>query len=90
MFFSKVRIPKRRLPPYPIVEQEKGIAKEKHREANMGVESIIKSKFLSHFSKGKISLSPMETILIISRELEYLEGLVKLARRRKDVEGQKN
>jgi hypothetical protein len=35
---------------------------------------------------GKISFTPMETILIISKELEYLEGLVKLARRRKDVE----
>ncbi len=32
----------------------------------------------------------METILIIPRELEFLEGLVKLTRRRKDVEGQRN
>jgi predicted aspartyl protease len=32
----------------------------------------------------------METILIILRKLEYLEGLVKLVRRRKDGEGQKN
>jgi hypothetical protein len=29
----------------------------------------------------------METIFIISRELEYLERLVKLARRKKDVKG---
>jgi hypothetical protein len=28
----------------------------------------------------------METILIIPKNLEYLEGLVKLARKRKDVE----
>jgi hypothetical protein len=28
----------------------------------------------------------METIFIILGELEYLEGLVKLARKRKDVE----
>jgi hypothetical protein len=28
----------------------------------------------------------METILIIPRELEYLEGLVKLARKKKDTE----
>jgi len=27
----------------------------------------------------------METILIIPRELEYLEGLVKLARKKKDT-----
>jgi len=32
----------------------------------------------------------METILIIPGELEYLEGLVKLARRKKDVEGQRS
>jgi hypothetical protein len=32
----------------------------------------------------------MKTILIILKELEYLEGLVKLARRKKDVEGQRN
>jgi hypothetical protein len=49
-------------------------------------EAFIKSKILSHFIKGKISLTPMETILIILGELEYLEGLVKLTRRRKDVE----
>ncbi len=45
----------------------------------------MKSNLLFHFIKRKISLTPMETILIILGELEYLEGLVKLARRRKDV-----
>ncbi len=45
----------------------------------------IKSKILSHFIKGKFSLTPMETILIIPRKLEYLVGLVKLARRKKDI-----
>jgi hypothetical protein len=29
----------------------------------------------------------METILVIPRELEYLEGFIKLARRKKHVEG---
>jgi hypothetical protein len=53
----------------------------------MGVETAMKSKIMFHFIKGKIFLIPMETIIIIPRELEYLEGLVKLARRRKDVEG---
>jgi hypothetical protein len=53
---------------------------------NLGVDGNIRFKILSHFAKGKISLTPMETILIISRKLEYLEGLVKLAKRRKDVE----
>ncbi len=43
-------------------------------------DTIVRSKILSHFIKGKISLSPMETILMIPRELEHLESLVKLAR----------
>jgi hypothetical protein len=41
-----------------------------------------RSKNIIHFIKGKISLSPMETILSITRELEYLESLVKLARKK--------
>jgi predicted aspartyl protease len=49
-------------------------------------ENTVKSKILSHFIKGKISLSPMETILMIPGELEHLESLVKLARRKKDAE----
>ncbi len=56
----------------------------------MGSETTMKSKILSHFIKGNISLIPMETILIILGELEYLEGLVKLVRRRKDAECQGN
>jgi len=54
----------------------------------MGSEAILKSKILSHFIKGKIALTPMETILIILGELEYLEGLVKLTRKRKNAKGQ--
>jgi len=53
---------------------------------NIGVDGNIRSKNLSHFVKGKIFLTPMETILIIPRELKYLEGLMKLARKRKYVE----
>jgi len=49
-------------------------------------ETTVKSKILSHFIKRKISISPMETILMIPGELEYLESLVKLARRKKDAE----
>ncbi len=44
----------------------------------------IHSKILHHFIKGKISLSPMETILAILDELKYLESLVKLAKRKHD------
>jgi hypothetical protein len=39
---------------------------------------------LQNFIKGKISLSPMETILSIPGELEYQESLVKLAWKKQD------
>ncbi len=42
------------------------------------------SKILTHFIKGKISLSPMEAILSIYGKVEYLESLLKLARKKKD------
>jgi hypothetical protein len=48
------------------------ITKDEQRGANLGSKAIVKSKILSHFIKGKISLTPMETILIIPGELEYL------------------
>jgi hypothetical protein len=90
--YSRVRIPKRRFPitVNSIEEQEKNIAEKKQRGANMGAEAVMNFKILFHFIKGKIFLTPMETILIILGKLEYLEGLVKLVRKRKDVEGQKN
>ncbi len=50
----------------------------------------VRSKILSHFIKGKVSLSPMETILMIPGELEHLESLVKLARRKRDSEATEN
>jgi predicted aspartyl protease len=49
-------------------------------------EDSIRSKILSHFVKGKISLTPMETVMMIPGELEQLENLVKVARRKKDAE----
>jgi predicted aspartyl protease len=49
-------------------------------------EESIRSKILSHFVKGKISLTPMETVMMIPGELEHLENLVKVARKKKDVE----
>jgi hypothetical protein len=39
----------------------------------MGSKAVVKSKIIFHFIKGKISLTPMETILTIPREQEYLE-----------------
>jgi hypothetical protein len=53
-------------------------------------DAAIRSKILSHFIKGKISLSPMETILMIPGELEHLESLVKMARRTRDLEVNEN
>lgn len=50
------------------------------------ITNIAKSKMLTHFLKGKISLILLETITIVLGELEYLEGLVKLAKRLKDEE----
>jgi hypothetical protein len=66
--------------------QKEGLAEDEHMEVNMGIKVLVKSKILSQFIKGKVSLTPMETIFIIPGELEYLKGLVKLARKRKNVE----
>jgi predicted aspartyl protease len=49
-------------------------------------ESAIRSKILFHFIKGRISLTPMETVMMIPGELEQLENLVKVARRKKEAE----
>jgi hypothetical protein len=49
-------------------------------------EHSVRSKILSHFIKGKISLTPMETVMMILGELEQLENLVKVAWRKKDAE----
>jgi hypothetical protein len=88
--FSYTRVPRRRTPvdvtpgriaPVPEVEREgTGISRD----------VSVKSKILSHFIKGKISLSPMETVLMIPSELEHLESLVKLARRKRDSETTEN
>jgi predicted aspartyl protease len=72
-----------------VVEQAKGAdARDKTREAVSDFGA--RSKILLHFMKGRISLTPMEIIMKIFGELEYLERLVKLARRRKDGETGRN
>ncbi len=89
--FSKVKMPKRQLlVPTNHVEDQEGSACEEHMEPITGVESTIKSKILSHFIKGKFFLTAMETMLIIPGELEYLEGLVKLAKKKNNTEINKN
>jgi hypothetical protein len=75
--FSYTWVPRRRMPvevtptgnvPSPEVQGE-GIGVSR--------ETTVKSKILSHFIKGKISLSPMETVLMIPGKLEHLESLMK-------------
>jgi len=56
----------------------------------MNRENSVKSKILSHFIKGKVSLTPMETVLMILGELKHLENLVKVARKKKDAEAANN
>jgi hypothetical protein len=41
-------------------------------------------KILTHFIKGKISLSLMEIIVTIPKELKSLNMLVKLAKKKKE------
>jgi len=62
-----------------------GLTLEATRDgASVNRDTSVKSKILAHFIKGKNSLSPMETILMIPGEVEHLESLVRLARRKKD------
>jgi hypothetical protein len=51
---------------------------------NVMKEGSSQFKILTHFIKGKIALSPMETILSIPSELEYLENLVKFVQKKRD------
>jgi predicted aspartyl protease len=88
--FSYTRVSRTRT---PVDVAPGGIApvpKAKREGAGVSRDVSVKSKILSHFIKGKISLSPMETVLMIPGELEHLESLVKLARRRRDSETTEN
>ncbi len=84
--FSHTRIPRRRLPveipqpgAIPSIEAAEG-------DTIPNREGSIRSKILSHFIKGRVSLTPMETVMMIPGELEQLENLVKVARTKKDAE----
>jgi predicted aspartyl protease len=68
-----------------------GPSSEAAREnTGMNRENFVRSKILSHFIKGKVSMTPMETMLMIPGELEHLENLVKVARKKKDAEAVNN
>jgi hypothetical protein len=87
---SHTRVPRRRVP----VEVATGgdVPTPQIVGDGLGVDRdvAVRSKILSHFIKGKVSLSPMETILLVPGELEHLESLVKLARRKRDSEANEN
>ncbi len=54
--------------------------------AGVNREEFVRSKIMSHFIKGKISLTPMETVMMIPGELKHLMCLVKVVRKKKDAE----
>jgi predicted aspartyl protease len=88
--FSHTRVPRRRMP-IEVAPAGDVPTLEIAGEGTGAIrDSTVRSKILSHFIKGKISLSPMETILMIPGEVEHLESLVKLARRRKNSEANEN
>jgi hypothetical protein len=88
--FSYTRVPRRRMhvevAPRGIVPSPEAAGEG----TGVNRETSVRFKILSHFIKGKISLSPMETVLMIPGELKHLESLVKLARRKKDAEATNN
>ncbi len=88
--FSYTRVPRRRL--HVEMPPARTAPSTELAEDNTVVsrENSITSKILSHFIKGKISLTPMETVMMIPGELEQLENLVKVARRKKDAEIARN
>jgi hypothetical protein len=83
--FSYTRIPRRRmpveLPPVNVVP----LTEVAEDNTVVNRENSIRTKILSHFIKRKISLTPMETVMMVPSELEQLENLVKVARRKKDT-----
>ncbi len=88
--FSYTRVPRRRMP-VEVAPASAGPSSEAEGEnTGMNRENSVRSKILSHFIKGKVSMTPMETMLMIPGELEHLENLVKVARKKKDAEAVNN
>ncbi len=84
--FSYTRVPWRRIPVEVAPTGNVPSPEAAGESTGVNCETTVRSKILSHFIKGKVSLTPMETILMIPGELEHLESLVKLVRRKKDAE----
>jgi hypothetical protein len=84
--FSHTRVPRRRMPVEVAPTATGPTTGNAIDGAGSNREESVKLKILSHFIKGKISLTPMETMMMIPGELEHLESLMKVARRKKDAE----
>ncbi len=86
--FSYTRLPRQRQP-VELTLAGAGPSAEVAKDGTVtNREHSVRSKILSHFIKGRISLTPMETVMMIPGELEQLENLVKVARRKKDAEAE--
>jgi predicted aspartyl protease len=84
--FSYTHVPRRRMH-VEVTPAASGLtANATIERAGANREKSVKSKIFSHFVKGKVSLTPMETVMMIPGELEHLENLVKVARKKKDTE----
>ncbi len=88
--FSYTRVPRRKVPVDVAPRGSVPTLEAVGDGVGASRDTSVRSKILAHFIKGKVSLSPMETILMIPGELEHLESLVKLARRRRDLEATEN
>jgi len=84
--FSYTRVPRRRMPVEMTPTASRLTADATIERAGANREESVKSNILSHFVKEKVSLTSMETVMMIPGELEHLENLVKVARRKKDTE----
>ncbi|CAM6038693.1 unnamed protein product [Sphagnum compactum] len=77
--FSYTRVPRRRTP-VDVTPGGIALVPEAGREgAGLNREVPVKSKILSHFIKGKIALSPMETVLMIPRLVDTGASMSVLA-----------
>jgi len=83
-------VPRRKIPIDVALGRVIPIPEATREGVSVNWDILVRSKILSHFIKGKISLSPMETILMIPGELEHLENLMRLARQKKDSEATEN
>jgi len=76
--FSYTRMPRRRIHVDVALGGVVPTLKVAGDGTSVSQDTLVKSKILAHFIKGKIFLSHMETIIIILGELEHLESLVRV------------